>query len=226
MKKYDLVIFDLDGTLLDTSEGILKSVRYTIDRYGLPMPSEEILRTFIGPPIQDSFRKEYGLSEGKAMEMANVFRERYKNEDLLLADYYPQIMESLKKLKDAGCKLAVATNKREDYAIDILRHFGMLDLMDAAYGTDFEGKLKKPDVINKCIETTGIRDKTKAIMVGDTKGDQKSAKKAGTHFLAVTYGFGYRPGEMIENCAGVADDASGIVQACVKRSPEGSREKE
>ena len=192
---YDLMIFDLDGTLMDTSEGILSAVKYTVDKCDLPKLTEEKIKTFIGPPIQDSFRKEYGLTVEKANEVAAVFRDRYKDCDLMKAVPYEDMVDTLKGLKDLGCKLGVATNKREDYALKLLDSFGLLSLFDAAFGSDMEGRLKKADIIELCIEKTSCHDRDRVALVGDTAGDLEGAKKAGIHFIAATYGFGFRPGE-------------------------------
>ena len=86
MKKYEMVIFDVDGTLLDTTEGVLNAVRYAIETAGLPKLSEDVLRTFIGPPIQDSFGKAYHIEDKQYLqELAGIFRGRYKDCELLKA---------------------------------------------------------------------------------------------------------------------------------------------
>lgn len=197
VRKYDLVIFDLDGTLLDTAEGILSAVRFTVDYFHLRPIPEERIRNFIGPPIQYSFAKEYGVSTEVGNEYAAVFRDHYKDHDLMKATPYIGIVETLKELRAIGCRIAVATYKREDYAVRLLDHFDLLKLFDVVHGSDFAGKLKKTDIIQLCIDELGTTDKSKIIYVGDTDGDRSGAQEVGIDFLGVTYGFGFDEGDLI-----------------------------
>lgn len=192
MSKYELAIFDLDGTLLDTSEGILSSVKYTIDQMGYENLSENDIADFIGPPIQDSFARAYGLEGPVLQEIATIFRDHYKNVDLLKATPYPEIFNVLTDLKESGMKLAVATYKREDYALEILRHFKFNEYFDIMHGGDHENKLKKSDIIELCISEANVSDYSKVVLVGDTENDEVGAQKAGIDFLGVGYGFGYK----------------------------------
>ncbi len=208
-----LVIFDLDGTLLDTTEGVLNAVRYAIDVCGLAPLPEERLTAFIGPPIQDSFRSAYGIEDtDRLQEIAGVFRERYKERELYKAVPYPEIFDTCQRLRDAGIMLTVATYKREDYAKDIIRHFGFDSYMTAVYGADHENRLKKADIIQKCLrlldgeQRSGISG---AVMAGDTVNDSAGAKQAGVDFIGVLYGFGFRDGseEALQGCLGCAATA-------------------
>lgn len=217
MKDYKLIIFDLDGTLLDTSEGILASVRYTIDAFGFAKLPEEKLWSFIGPPIQDSFRNAYGLEGSVPQDMATVFRDRYKTKDLLLAVPYPGIFDALKALKAAGKKLAVATYKREDYALDILHYFGFDRYFDVMHGADHENRLKKADILDMCMRETGSTPRDQTLLVGDTLNDSVGAEKAGIDFLAVSYGFGFHGEKDLDSirCIGLAAKPEDISGFCI-----------
>lgn len=195
MNRYDAVIFDLDGTLLDTAEGIFRSVSYAIETFSLPMPGDDVLSTFIGPPIQDSFMRIYGMDRDEAMKAANVFRERYKESDILLAKPYDGIYETIEALRGAGVKTAVATYKRQDYAEKILVHFGFDRICDHICGSDFEGKLKKKDIIENAVKACTITDAKKAVMVGDSDNDALGAAEAKHDFIAALYGFGFKDKE-------------------------------
>ncbi len=195
MKK--VAIFDVDGTLLDTTEGVLSSVRYTIEMHKLDMPSEEELKKFIGPPIQDSFQRIYGFEKEKLQELATTFRNHYKDVDLLKAVPYEGILETCRKLQESGVKIAVATYKRQDYAEKIVRHFGFGAYTDVIYGADHENKLKKADIIKLCLESTGVCDKKTAVMIGDSDNDAIGAQRLDLDFLGVTYGFGFKNKEEI-----------------------------
>lgn len=200
------VIFDVDGTLLDTTEGVLSSVKYTIAAHRLPPIADGELLSFIGPPIQDSFAKHYGLEGPVLQELAATFRERYKEGDVLKALPYEGIYEVCDELARRGITIAVATYKRQDYAEKIMKHFGFDRYTDIIYGADHENKLKKADIIRKCLEAAGVEPK-EAVMVGDTEHDALGASAAGIDFIAVTYGFGFRKKEdaiHLEHTLGVA----------------------
>ncbi len=186
-----VVLFDLDGTLLDTTEGVLESAIYAAKTLGYQeLPYDKML-SFVGPPIQMSFVKHYGCSEERAQEAANLFRSYYKNNALFKATLYPGMLEVLRCLKEKGVKMGVATYKREDYAISILKHFGIAPFCMSMHGADNFNKLTKADIVNICIsEMTSHRED--AVLIGDTEHDAIGAKKAGVNFLGVTYGFGFK----------------------------------
>ncbi len=191
MPRFELAVFDVDGTLLDTTEGVLSSVKYTIDRFGFEPLSQEKLKKFIGPPIQNSFASAYGLSGDILQEIAGVFRDRYKNDDLLKAVPYEGIYDAMKWLSDNNVKIAIATYKRQDYAEKILRAFRFDRFTDIMYGADHENKLKKRDIIEKCIADSGVTDYSRVVMIGDSDNDAIGARDIGVNFIAVTYGFGF-----------------------------------
>lgn len=195
--KYQLVIFDVDGTLLDTTQGIAEAVKYTIRCKNLPAIDEEKILQFIGPPIQDSFHIHYGLEGDELQEAAEIFRNYYKEHSLLLAKPYDGVYDVLDKLKKYHIVIAVATYKRQDYARKLLKHFHFDRYSSFLYGADNNNILKKADIINLCIESAGIHAKENVLMVGDSEHDAKGANSAGVDFLGVTYGFGYKTYEQI-----------------------------
>lgn len=192
MKKYEIAVFDVDGTLLDTTEGVLAAVRYTIEKMGFKPLSAAQLLSFIGPPIQDSFAKAYRLEGVILQEIATCFRNRYKDYELMKAAPYEGIYEVFDVLKEKGVKLAVATYKRQDYAEAILKHFGFDRYTRILYGADHENKLKKVDIIEKCMTDLGVADYGNAVMIGDSSHDAVGAHKIGMDFIGVTYGFDFK----------------------------------
>lgn len=188
---YKLVVFDLDGTLMDTSEGIASALEETIAYYGYEKPSQEEFRTFIGPPIQKSFERAYGVSGDALSEMSLHFRTRYSEMDLLKATPYEGIYTLLAKLENCGVKTTVATYKREDYALKLLKHFHFDTYMNGMFGSDFAGKLTKSDIIKNAISASGIMDYKDVVMIGDSDNDAVGAEKLGVDFIGVTYGFGF-----------------------------------
>lgn len=191
MRTYDAAIFDLDGTLLDTAEGIYSSVGYVIKKLGLGDVSDEVMRSFIGPPMQTSFSRVFGMEKKDADAAADMFRNRYKESDLFLARPYDGIFETIEKLKHAGIRSAVATYKRQDYAEKILTHFGFDRVCEVMCGADFAGKLSKRDIIENAMKDLGVADRTRAVMIGDSDNDAIGAAQLGVPFIAVTYGFGF-----------------------------------
>lgn len=199
MNKYDLVIFDLDGTVLNTTEGVLAAVKHTIKQFGFDMPSDERLESFIGPPIQDSFAKMYGLSGDILQDIATVFRNQYKDVDLLKAKPYDGIYDLLVELERRGMDSAIATYKREDYALTLLKHYNFDKYMKIMHGGDHENKLKKSDIIRICIEEANIKDLNKVVMIGDTVHDAIGAENMEVDFIGVTYGFGFNSQHEIDS---------------------------
>ncbi|MBQ7384645.1 MAG: HAD hydrolase-like protein [Clostridia bacterium] len=192
MSKYDLAVFDLDGTLLDTRAGVISALRYTIDELGYKMPDEETLNTFIGPPVQDSFARVYGLEGSILQDIATLFRNYYSTKTLLEAKLYDGIIDVFSELCNRGIKPAVATYKREDYAVKLLCHFGFDKYTDIMFGGDHENKLKKRDIIEKCISVGGVSDIGRVVMIGDTDLDAIGAEAVGADFIGVSYGFGFK----------------------------------
>lgn len=192
MQRFKCAVFDVDGTLLDTSEGLVSSIRYTVDKFGLAPLDNVTLRTFIGPPIQDSFRRVYGFSDEVIRDLSATFRARYKEEDLLKAKPYAGIFRLIREMRERGMEVAIATYKRQDYASRLLEHFGFDRYTDHILGSDCEGKLKKKDIIELALRHAGIEHYSDAVMIGDSDNDAVGAKGIGTAFLGVTYGFGFR----------------------------------
>ena len=203
MNRYDLAVFDLDGTLLDTRGGVLSAVKYTINEFGYEMSDEDTLRTFIGPPVQEGFSRVYGLEGPILQEIATVFRNFYSTKTLLEAELYDGMTELFEEMIKRGITPAVATYKREDYALKLLRHFGFDRYTDVMFGGDHENKLKKRDIIEKCINTAGVTDLSRVVMIGDTEFDAVGARDIGVDFIGVSYGFGYKTAREIEGCGAV-----------------------
>ncbi len=209
----EAVLFDLDGTLLNTTEGVLESALYAAKKLGYPELPYETMLTFVGPPIQQSFMKWYGCTAEKAQEAANVFRSYYKENALFKAELYPGIIDLLNELKLRGIKIGVATYKREDYAISILEHFGIAPFCHTMHGADNFNKLTKADIVNICIQELSSQ-KDGVVLIGDTEHDAKGAAEAGIPFFGVTFGFGFHSPQDIDVYPniGYADNAKDIIK--------------
>lgn len=212
------VIFDLDGTLLDTSGGIIESVRHTIAEMRFPPLTESDLKSFIGPPVQNSFRRCYGSDEETAQKAAEVFRSFYKEKELFNAVPYDGIYDLCSTLKKNSIKMAVATYKREDYALTLLSHFGFDQYCASMHGADNYNIMKKEDVVLTCIRELGANPR-ECVLVGDTDHDALGARAAGVPFIAVTYGFGYktRTEALLAGPVGVAEHPREIWENILKK---------
>ena len=191
------VLFDLDGTLLDTREGILRSIEYASKVLGFPELSEEERLSFVGPPIQESMMRHYGCDKESAQKAADIFREYYSTEALFGAKPYDGIYELCEILKEKGIRMAVATYKREDYAIRLLKHFRFHEYCEVMHGADGQNVLKKADIVRMCLNELGVTE-AESVLIGDTDNDAKGAAAAGIPFLAVSYGFGFRTEEDVK----------------------------
>ncbi len=188
------VLFDLDGTLLNTSPGIKESLLYTLSELHLaPMSDNEISR-FIGPPIQNSLKDDLHLDVITAQKGAAIFRKHYSEQSLFKAAVYDNIYELLDTLHGRNIAVGIATYKREDYALRLIHHFGLDKYCSVIHGADFDGKLSKADIINQCISEIGTTS-SEVIMVGDTLHDANAAQQALVKFVAVSWGFGFNDAE-------------------------------
>lgn len=192
MKKYNYAIFDLDGTLLDTSEGVIAAAVQAMKDYNKEIPDYNTLRSIIGPPMQVSFKNMFGLSDSVAMQMADLFRNYYKTDEFLLKAFpYEGIYDVFNLLKKSGINVGVATYKREDYAERLLCQKQFSEYTNFMFGSDFAGKLKKKDIIELCLKDMKCDDYSKAVYIGDSDSDGIAANSVGIDFIAVNYGFGF-----------------------------------
>lgn len=200
------VLFDLDGTLLDTTVGVIESAQYAAKMMGYSNLSYTKWLTFVGPPIQSSFIKYFGCTREEAQKAANIFRDYYKRVALFKATPYDGIFEVCEVLKQRNIEIAVATYKREDYAVKLLCHFGFDKYCKFMHGADNNNILTKTDIINLCISEMEV-SKEYCVLIGDTDYDARGAVQVGISFIGVTYGFGYKKKTSIvsDMCIGMVD---------------------
>ena len=186
MKK--TILFDLDGTLTDSGEGIINCVIYALEKFGLPVPQRESLRYFVGPPLHESFVKQ-GVPADRAEEAVAVYRERYVPTGMFENSPYPGVRELLEKLKKEGYALYVASSKPEWMCVEILKHFDLDKYFDQICGATMDtSRTNKEAVIAYLIRENGRSDNM--IMVGDTKFDVLGAKIHGIPCIGVNWGYG------------------------------------
>ena len=188
---YKYILFDLDGTLTDPGIGITNSVMYALKKFGIEVDDRASLYKFIGPPLLESFQKFYGFSKEDSELGLKYYREYFKPKGLYENKVYEGIESLLQELKKQGKKLLVATSKPEEFAIEILKHFHLLDYFDFVAGASMDEKrVKKADVITYALESYGITDKSSVIMVGDREHDVLGAKENELKSIGVLYGYG------------------------------------
>ncbi len=212
MRKYDYVIFDLDGTITEPALGITNAIIYALKRYDIKVADRSTLYKFIGPPLRDSFQEFYGFDKDKAEEAVGFYREYYSVNGLLENELMPGIKECLKSLKDAGCKLYVATSKPEGFAKKILENLEADDFFDIVAGASMDGSRDKKELVMGYLFEEIKKGYSgfsldKAVMVGDRHFDIDGANYFGIDSIGVTFGYGDRK-ELTEAGATVVVDSS------------------
>lgn len=189
---YKTILFDLDGTLTDPGLGITNSVAYALKKYGIEVENRQSLYSFIGPPLNDSFKKYYGFSDEKAMEAIWCYREYFADKGLYENEVYEGVEQLLGKIKESGRKIVLATSKPEQFAERILEHFDLIKYFDVVAGASMDEKRnKKGDVIKYAMEKGGFTSDG-AVMIGDREHDVLGAKENGIDTIGVLYGYGSR----------------------------------
>jgi len=187
--KYDIIIFDFDGTIAESGPGIMGSSRYALRKMGWQIPSDDVLRKFVGPPLYDSFRNLCGMSHEQAEQAIACYREDYGAGGLLNTELYPGITPLLRALKAAGAWVAVASGKPEMFLRRIIEHLGISDCFDAVKGTPpgNHSSDKRATLLSALPEGA---DMSRVCMVGDRCFDVDAARLLGVHAVGVAYGYG------------------------------------
>lgn len=182
------ILFDLDGTLTDSGEGIMNCAKLALDHYGIYVESRNALRVFVGPPLRDTFI-QFGVPPQEAEEAIRIYRSRYLTVGKFENFPYPGIEDVLKQLKAAGHKLYVATSKPETTSVEILEHFGLAGYFDRICGATMDkSRGSKASVIAYLLEQAGRADDI--VMVGDTAFDVIGAKAHEIPTIGVSWGYG------------------------------------
>ena len=194
------ILFDLDGTLTDSGEGIINCASLALERLGLPVPDRHAMRVFVGPPLHDTFMK-FGVRKDQVDEAIAIFRERYFRIGKFENFPYPGIPELLARLRELGYTLYIATSKPETLALEVTTHFDIAKYFDLICGATLDSsRVNKEDVIAYLMDICGGADN--AVMVGDTHYDVIGAKAHGIDTIGVSWGYGTV--ESMENAGAVA----------------------
>ncbi len=210
--RYTLAIFDLDGTLLDTSEGIFSTANKAVIALGYEAVADVAqLSKFIGPPLTRCFVDVYDLDPSRIDDAIEIYRAEYEKSGRFLARAYDGIDETLTALRRRGYRLAVGTLKYEPLARRMLEHFGLAHHFDSIRGSDDSLTCTKADIVNAVLTELGV-GREEAILIGDTIHDEAGAKESGVGFIGVDYGFGFSAGHpQDEGMVGMARSARDLL---------------
>lgn len=181
------VLFDLDGTLTDSAPGIIETLKYALNKQNIIPPDD--LQFVLGPPLMDTFVNTFHMSQQQAQQAYQCYRERYAEKGMYQNSVFEGVKEMLFELKKQGKKLAVATSKSEDFAKQIIEHFGLSEYFDCVAGNYLNTRDSKEKVVRYALEQLQVSaDAT--VLVGDRMYDIIGGKKAGVTVIAVLYGYG------------------------------------
>ncbi len=188
------ILFDFDGTLYDTVEGITKSAQYALEKLGVRAELDE-LRCFAGPPLVDIFMEKFGFSYEKAFEARGLFQERYRPVGVYESRAFPGMTEFLERLRERGLVMAVATSKPLPLAEELLARSGIRPFFSVVIGSGMDGNNNtKREIVERVVALLGA-EKDDCVLIGDTKYDVEGAHAAGVRCIGVRYGYA-APGEL------------------------------
>ena len=210
---YKYLMFDLDGTLVESGDGIVESAKHALSTMGWEQLSEAEYKKFIGPPLFDSFTKFCGMNPEEADRAIEIYREHYESAGYLLAPMYEGVEAMLDELKDKGHTMMVVTSKPAPIAEKIIKKHGLDKYFVNITGPSHEEKTVHKDVmIKRAFEKNGIIDSKSAVMIGDRMFDIEAANKNCVDSIAVMYGYGnreeferYGATYIVEKCGDILD---------------------
>lgn len=208
--RYKHILFDLDGTLTDSGEGIMNSGRYAFEQLGIPAPDEQGLRKMVGPPLGVSFSR-LGVPKEQVEEAIRLYRDRYNNHGGKYQNkVYPGIEEMLQTLKSSGCILYVATSKPEGLAKEILEGFRLASYFEYIAGATLDhSRESKGDVLKYLLGIIGISSDT--LMVGDTDYDVTGAHERNIPCAGVSWGYGEKEDLQSADAEIIVDSAEELI---------------
>lgn len=197
------ILFDLDGTLSNSKEGITKCAQYALHHFGIQEPDADKLEFFIGPPLTYTFETHYGMDKEKAVEATAKYRERYNVTGIFECHMYEGVEILLSHLKQKGYRIGMASSKPEESCRRILEYFGILKYFDDVTGATMDGRISsKAEVLAEALRRIEEKERNQAVLIGDTRFDVEGAKEVGIPCIGITYGFGSR--EELEDAGAAA----------------------
>ena len=215
IKKYDVIAFDLDGTLSDPARGLIQGFVYCFKKLGMPYENEESLRKYIGPSLYEEWQEDFGFTPDEANNAIEIFREYYNIYGWWDNDLYEGIPAILDELKRAGKKIVLATSKPLDTAKSILKLFGLTKYFDFVGGATSHQNDQKWQVLNWSLSSVGVdlNDPValaKCVLIGDRKYDAEGAKICGIDSIGVLYGHGTKEEMQTSGFTALVENVSDI----------------
>ncbi len=205
--KYKYLLFDLDGTITESKEGIIKSVQYALKKLGIETCNQNDLEKFIGPPLLESFMNFYFFDEEKANLAVRYYREYFQEKGIFENKVYKGVPELLSKLKEHGCIICLATSKPEIFSRRILDYFDLTKYFEIIKGSNLDGSFNdKKDIIAFILNELNITDKNQAVMIGDRRHDISGANENGIDSIGVLYGYGEHKELLREGATAITAD--------------------
>jgi phosphoglycolate phosphatase len=192
-RTWSSVLFDLDGTILDSAPGIIDALSATFAHIGLPVPSREEFMAYIGPPLLASLQERAGLSEDKAREALAIYRADFRRDGAFDSAIFPGVIGLLDSLRDAGVPLAIATSKPEEQARAILDHFELTEYFEVIAGaSEDDARTSKAHVVGHALSELNKSgaDTTQAVLIGDRIYDVEGAAAHNVPTIIVEWGYG------------------------------------
>jgi phosphoglycolate phosphatase len=187
----DVLLFDLDGTLTDPRAGIVGSLRFALSQLAIPCPTDDVLVSYIGPPLRGTFATLLGTNESDRIEEAmQLYRQRFADTGLYENRVYDGVPEMLARAGSAATAVYVATSKPAIYAERIVRHFGLAQHFRKVYGPELDGRYEdKADLLAHLLRQENVEPEA-AVMIGDREADVRAAKASGVRSIGVLWGYG------------------------------------
>lgn len=187
---YEVILFDVDGTLCNPGRSMLESAKYALNQLGINETDETNLNRLIGPPLEHAFRDCYGFDEETTNNAVRLFREKMQKDGTTLYDAYPGIRELLSELKNAGKTLAVVTSKIDHIATDVLNGTSLLQYFEVMSAQQPDIVVDKEIILSKALDDLGVEANSEVVMIGDRKHDIEAANAHGVDSIGVLWGYG------------------------------------
>ena len=210
---YKYIFWDMDGTIIDSYPGVVESVLYALDYFGMTETDPEIMRTFIGPPLRVTFGQTYHMEEAQIEEAVAKYRENYNGGGMYKCSLFPGVVEAMDAFRRAGYKQIIASSKPEYMCRLILERFELIEKMDDVVGASLDGRIDtKLQVLEEAFRRLGSPDKSQVVLIGDTKYDAIGAGEIGIDCIGITYGFGTREELIAHGVKEVYDTIEEVVE--------------
>ena len=218
---FTTVLIDFDGTIIESGPGIMRSVRYALEKCGRPEVDDETLRAFIGPPLLYSFMHFIGMDREEAERAICFYRERYREKGVFETALYPGIVKMLAGLRDRTFRLAVASSKPEVFVKQILTQYRIDCFFEEMVGSSLsETDAGKPQIITEALRRLGpTARREEAVMVGDREYDIRGAREVGLRSIGVTYGYGSREELLNAGADWIADSTGEVLSLLMQQKP-------